>query len=93
MDGQLDECDLMLKEVHQIEASLTKSLTAIYHPRIAYPSDQQSRSAQGEKSAEAESGQTKPRPNGRPGPGAGREEKAGKAGAPEAKAREGQVTS
>ena len=37
MDGQLDECDLTLKEVHQIEASLVKSLTSMYHTRIAYP--------------------------------------------------------
>ncbi|MFB3891466.1 MAG: HD family phosphohydrolase [Phycisphaerae bacterium] len=37
MDGQLDECDLMLREVHQIEASLVKSLTSMYHLRIAYP--------------------------------------------------------
>lgn len=37
MDGQLDDCDLTLKEVHQIEASLVKSLCGVYHARIAYP--------------------------------------------------------
>jgi len=37
MDGQLDECDLTLKEVHQIEVSLVKSLCAMYHGRITYP--------------------------------------------------------
>ena len=37
MDGQLDECDMTLKEVHQVEASLVKSLCGIYHARIAYP--------------------------------------------------------
>ncbi len=37
MDGQLDECELTLKEVHQIETSLIKSLCGIYHSRIAYP--------------------------------------------------------
>ncbi|NQU75599.1 MAG: HDIG domain-containing protein [Planctomycetes bacterium] len=37
MDGQLDECDLTLREVHQIEESLVKSLCGIYHGRIAYP--------------------------------------------------------
>jgi len=36
-DGQLDECMLTLKEVHQIEQSLVKSLCSIYHSRIAYP--------------------------------------------------------
>ncbi len=38
-DGQLDECDLTLKEVHRIEDSLVKSLCGIYHARIAYPKD------------------------------------------------------
>ena len=37
MDGQLDQCDLTLREVHQIEASLIRSLNAMYHGRIAYP--------------------------------------------------------
>lgn len=37
MDGQLDECDLTLREVHEIEASLVKSLCALHHGRIAYP--------------------------------------------------------
>ena len=37
MDGQLSECTLTLKEVHTIEASLTRSLCSIYHSRIAYP--------------------------------------------------------
>jgi hypothetical protein len=37
MDGQLDECDLTLREVHQIEASLIRSLCGVYHSRIAYP--------------------------------------------------------
>ena len=35
-DGQLDECNLTLAEVHKIEQALTKSLTAIYHSRISY---------------------------------------------------------
>ena len=38
MDGQLDECDLTLKDVHEIEKSLIKTLQGIYHGRIAYPS-------------------------------------------------------
>jgi putative nucleotidyltransferase with HDIG domain len=36
-DGQLDKCDLTLKQVHHIEESITKSLCSIYHARIAYP--------------------------------------------------------
>jgi membrane-associated HD superfamily phosphohydrolase len=36
-DGQFDDCDLTLRELSQIEASLAKSLAAHYHGRIAYP--------------------------------------------------------
>ena len=36
-DGQFDECDLSLRELNQIEASMTKTLVAHYHGRIAYP--------------------------------------------------------
>jgi len=37
-DGQFDECDITLRELHIVEESLTKSLCAFYHSRIAYPS-------------------------------------------------------
>jgi len=36
-DGQFDECDLTLRELSQIEASISKSLAAHHHGRIAYP--------------------------------------------------------
>ncbi len=36
-DGQFDECDLSLRELSRIEASMSKTLTAHYHSRIAYP--------------------------------------------------------
>jgi len=36
-DGQFDECDLTLKELSRIEMSISKSLAAHYHGRIAYP--------------------------------------------------------
>ncbi len=36
-DGQFDECDLTLRELSQIESSITKTLAAHYHSRIAYP--------------------------------------------------------
>jgi len=36
-DGQFDECDLTLRELSQIETSMSKSLAAHYHGRIAYP--------------------------------------------------------
>ncbi len=40
LDGQFEECNLTLAEIHQIEDSLTKSLISIYHGRIAYPDQQ-----------------------------------------------------
>jgi putative nucleotidyltransferase with HDIG domain len=36
-DGQLDDCQLTFRQLHQVEASLTKSLWAMYHGRIKYP--------------------------------------------------------
>jgi hypothetical protein len=36
-DGQLDDCLLTLREVHEIEESMIKSLCGMYHGRIAYP--------------------------------------------------------
>lgn len=36
-DGQLDECDLSLKDINRIKESLTRSLQGIYHTRIEYP--------------------------------------------------------
>jgi putative nucleotidyltransferase with HDIG domain len=36
-DGQFDECQLTLHQLAEIRQSLVKSLTAIYHGRIKYP--------------------------------------------------------
>ncbi|MFQ5458824.1 MAG: HDIG domain-containing metalloprotein, partial [Myxococcota bacterium] len=36
-DGQLDECDLTLRDLNNIARSFTDTLTAIYHGRIVYP--------------------------------------------------------
>ena len=38
MDGQFDDCDITLKELARVEQSLVKSLRAIHHGRITYPS-------------------------------------------------------
>lgn len=40
LDGQFDECGLTLRELRQIQSSVTKSLTAVYHGRVKYPSSQ-----------------------------------------------------
>jgi putative nucleotidyltransferase with HDIG domain len=36
-DGQLDECDISLRELTTIREAIINSLTAIYHARIDYP--------------------------------------------------------
>jgi hypothetical protein len=36
-DGQLDECELTLRDLNQIAKSFTKILTGIHHHRIEYP--------------------------------------------------------
>lgn len=37
LDGQLDECELTLKDLHEIARSFNKILTGIHHHRIEYP--------------------------------------------------------
>jgi len=39
-DGQFDECGLTLQELHTVQESLVKSLTAVYHGRVKYPGQQ-----------------------------------------------------
>lgn len=36
-DGQLDECELTLKDLHEIAKSFNKTLSGIFHHRIDYP--------------------------------------------------------
>jgi putative nucleotidyltransferase with HDIG domain len=38
LDGQFDECELTMRELQQVQRSCVKSLLAIYHGRIPYPS-------------------------------------------------------
>jgi len=63
-DGQLDDCELRLQEVHAIETSLTKSLLGMYHARVKYPSQ--------EKEGPAEEGKGNAAPNGKTPAGARR---------------------
>jgi putative nucleotidyltransferase with HDIG domain len=37
LDGQLEECELTLKDLQKIEESFSRILTAIFHQRIDYP--------------------------------------------------------
>ena len=60
-DGQFDECDLSLRELSQIEKSISKILAAHYHSRIAYPKapdeplETQSKSEQNERTKNSQS--------------------------------------
>ncbi|MBI2767007.1 MAG: HDIG domain-containing protein [Chloroflexi bacterium] len=36
-EGQLDECDLTMRELQEVAGSFKVTLRAVYHPRIAYP--------------------------------------------------------
>lgn len=38
-DGQLDECDLSLREIQQVKESLIRALASVYHIRPTYPED------------------------------------------------------
>ena len=40
-DGQFDQCELSFRQLGMIEDSIIKSVCAIYHSRIAYPSTKQ----------------------------------------------------
>ncbi len=36
-DGQLDECNLTLRDLHEIEIAFRAMLRGVYHPRVTYP--------------------------------------------------------
>jgi hypothetical protein len=36
-EGQLDECDLTMRDLRTIAASFKVTMRAVYHPRVAYP--------------------------------------------------------
>ena len=37
-EGQLDECDITLRDLQSVAASFKSTLRAVYHPRVQYPS-------------------------------------------------------
>lgn len=55
-DGQFDHCDLTFRELGAIEESIIKSLLAIYHSRISYPSEEKA-----DEEADAGSGDPTPK--------------------------------
>lgn len=60
IDGQLDECELTLKDLHTIAKSFLRVLMGVYHQRIEYPPDEADKAArEGETDADKYS-QSKP---------------------------------
>ncbi|MFC1883540.1 HD family phosphohydrolase [Thermodesulfobacteriota bacterium] len=55
-DGQLDECELTLKDLHNIAKSFNKTLSGIFHHRIEYPEPAAKES--GPKGKKSENGST-----------------------------------
>jgi hypothetical protein len=55
-DGQLDDCEMTLREAHAIEASFIKSLCAIHHARVSYPK----KKARDAKAANGRNGRNRP---------------------------------
>ncbi len=48
-DGQFNNCDITLRELHLVEESLVKSLCRFYHGRVAYPKDDASKAERTEQ--------------------------------------------
>jgi len=55
IDGQLDECDLTLKDLETISAVFIRILNAIYHSRIPYPENERKSENNHKKSAKENS--------------------------------------
>lgn len=58
IDGQLDECDLTLKDLEKISGVFTRILSAIYHNRVTYPESPISGESNHKKSAKENSRQS-----------------------------------
>jgi len=41
LDGQFDDCELTLKDLHTIVESVSRTVASMYHSRVAYPTDAQ----------------------------------------------------
>ena len=39
LDGQFDQCDLTNRELNKVVESISKSVAAVYHGRVRYPSE------------------------------------------------------
>jgi putative nucleotidyltransferase with HDIG domain len=59
IDGQLDECNLTLKEIEKISSTFIRILSAMYHARIKYPEKRNGNSTR----KPTEKGSTQPSPD------------------------------
>ncbi len=66
IDGQLDECELTLKDIREIKTHFVFILSSIYHKRITYPGfDIENEDTDKKPAAVSEAGQEKDRGNGK----------------------------
>ncbi len=71
IDGQLDECNLTLKDIEQIALTFTRVLSAMYHGRVKYPEKKNVSEDRNRKSAEDAIAQSSENPKDpQDGPGA-----------------------
>jgi putative nucleotidyltransferase with HDIG domain len=56
-EGQLDECELTMSDLHRIEDAFVRVLTAIHHGRVKYPTevDETSSNSKGDSNAASDS--------------------------------------
>ncbi|MDP2653915.1 MAG: HDIG domain-containing protein [Candidatus Omnitrophota bacterium] len=71
IDGQLDECNLTLKEIDTIASTFTRVLSAMYHGRVKYPEKKNGTESRNPKPADDRPDLSRPdqgpRPNGSAG--------------------------
>lgn len=60
IDGQLDSCDLALKDLETISMTFTRVLTAMYHTRVKYPERTDENTNNHRKSSEKDSSSAHP---------------------------------
>ncbi len=65
IDGQLDECNLTLKEIEQISRTFTRILSTMYHSRVKYPDKRNPNDHNSRKSPETNPSKTAGNPPGR----------------------------
>jgi len=61
-DGQLDECDLTVRDIARIQEAFVSMLKGIYHPRVQYPEAPKRTVVEGETAEQAESPNRTPQP-------------------------------